>query len=805
MSFTDLLKQDGVGHVWLIEVSNDNFSTIAHRWCDKPCNYGAHRFDARIVKIGTLQKAFGLDGFPTVSTVSLVLDNTAFDMDWLVDVSGGPIEFLYRFRLTLVLFDPALKTPAIEDLQSIGFAQVMGNFGMLDSPARTPSTVELSLADDSMGRFNELASSPTINDWIADGGTTVNNCLLKSPTNQSAVPNISFDAPLPIVFGPSAMCQLATLKALDNGGTLVAAGYTHAIIVCATTSSDAVSGTDAIRLDGTFRPDTMLGTSPWEGAGTTFSIPGPSPQGVTISSGDTLGRPAGTYIIWSAQKTQAIAKDGKSWKILWIAFNANAWTYWATNHQGFGYISGYNPDGSWAGGPIAAEYPYLNTDGNTTPTPEKAMAAFDHFTVTGYPFSAVTDKTSQYQSGVNVLQDLIASYSHGSSADVDTTAFATALKVNPVLVQQVLLPLPEAPSTQRRFLSPVAAAIAPGQLRQAIGELCASIAVDVFFTWTGLFSVSAGWFDFTSVTAARITIDETLMQNVRERKPSQGERWTYYNRLYVQGPDGQLRGPFDNSAAVASAGIAVPRTIVGKWLVPDISGGDPGYEAGIWQLWPRLEAKARNLVTFQTDKTALQLDLGSLFVLTWTRGNSQAVYTAAVFRIEQISLDPSSLAVTIETVWVDDLSTINPYLLDDEAHTGVAASVGGSSGTVTVADHSSTVTFSSFNPVTGGVVAGDILLIEDSTEADNSFKRNKTVRITARTATTATVVDDVDGGDYGGGGALGTWAIFHGKTTYPTAGSDPTNYPSGSAMYGKVTNAGGVFSDSTAGNQLLDG
>jgi hypothetical protein len=49
------------------------------------------------------------------------------------------------------------------------------------------------------------------------------------------------------------------------------------------------------------------------------------------------------------------------------------------------------------------------------------------------------------------------------------------------------------------------------------------------------------------------------------------------------------------------------------------------------------------------------------------------------------------------------------------------------------------------------------------------------------------------------------WSIVRGKTTYPTAVSDPTNYPSGGDIYGKVTDTAGLTSDSEIGNRLISG
>jgi hypothetical protein len=99
----------------------------------------------------------------------------------------------------------------------------------------------------------------------------------------------------------------------------------------------------------------------------------------------------------------------------------------------------------------------------------------------------------------------------------------------------------------------------------------------------------------------------------------------------------------------------------------------------------------------------------------------------------------------------------------------------------------------------------------DTTIALTAFTRYRTIRIANIVSdTVAQVVADLTGDlnfDAPSGVAIaaGHWLIYKGATTYPSAISDPTNYPQGGAMYGKVTDSGGLFSDSSPGNQLLDG
>jgi hypothetical protein len=792
-TFNQLLMQEPCGAVWLIEASQDNFSTIVYRWSDKACRMGGQPFTPRISKLGRISKAFGLDGFPTQTTVDLILDNTDFALDGLIDPTQGAVEFTYRFRITLGLYDPTTFNSFTDEPTT----QVMGIFGILDPPMRTDQAITLRLADDGIGLLNEFASSPTINEWIADGGSNANNNLLVSPANQPQAA-IDFNSPLPIVFGPTAVGMLVQSGSDSaNGGTLAAAGYSHAIVVCATTSSDAVNGNDVLQLGATYRPDCVLGGNgtPFPGAGMTFAIP----QTVTVKN-DPYGVPDGTYNIWSAQKSQAITKDGHSWKILWIAFSRNNYQTWA-NHTFSTFVAVVNGGNA---APISS--PPIPLAPGTLDANRNSLLAITNFVVTGFPFSAQTVKTSQYQKGLDVITDIVSFYSAGSSANLDSTSFTTAATQNQVWVGGVIQPLQLPTGTNTpvgvKVQSLVAAALQPGQMRKVLGDIASSIGVDLFFTWAGTLGVSAGWFDFGSITAAKLTVKEPSAKGVTDRKPGQGERWTYYNRLYVQGPDGVVRGPYDNQAVINAIGVKIPRTIKAPWLLPDFSGGDPAAVYGPWQIGPRLDSTQRTLLSFSTEREALQLDLGGFFYFTWSRGSGVAAYSNALFHVEQISVDPETLQVDFEGVWVNDVTTINPYLLDDESHTLRVAAAGGR--TASVSDSSTTVTFSSGSLVTDAVAAGDILVLQDSTEAAGTFHRNRALRIASITDATHLVISSSDL-TFGGTVAVSAWTIYKGKTTYPTAISDPTNYPSGSAMYGKVTNSSGVYSDSSTGNQLEDG
>lgn len=130
-------------------------------------------------------------------------------------------------------------------------------------------------------------------------------------------------------------------------------------------------------------------------------------------------------------------------------------------------------------------------------------------------------------------------------------------------------------------------------------------------------------------------------------------------------------------------------------------------------------------------------------------------------------------------------------------------SKGALTGSADLSDDAPTVVFGgTINLTTMGVAVGDMLVVRDSTEADDVFLQNTTYRITEVTDSTTlqvtpnTVVATIANAD---------WYICRGYTTYPTAVSDPTNYPYGGDMYGKVANSSGEFSNSDPANLLISG
>ena len=793
MAWIDLLKLDGAGFAWLVDVSFDDFATVAYRWGTSSVHVGSDHYRGRICEGGLskLTRGFGNENTVQAGMLSLLLNNTDLGVDWLMDRATVASQvFRARFRVKLLLYE-------VGNVAANQATKTLGTFKCIDFPSRDSANVSLQLSDDTMGFFNEPLVSPTLRDWKDDAGSDVDNCPLHA--SYGPQPAREWDVPLPLAFGDGRLdCFAADWDHGNDGtdGTPVGdMDGCRAIPVCVTTSTDAVTSDDVQYLWGVYGADVMLGTQKWaEGAGTTIFIP----KQYTVPADSTIGVPGDTNTIWEPQKTQTISKDGVDWKLLWVKFNISAYQTWFQLTRNI-VVGGAQPNGDIAPtanlvpeAPVAAATDY-----------GKAFAAFAYFQAQGFPFSARTVDSQAQQLAPNVVKDLISYYSKGSSSDIDSTRFATALQMAPLAVSGVVLPHKPLESRFRYSNQPPPSdAITSGQLRQALVDICQSADLDLAMTWDGKLALYSSYFSFADLTATRVSIRETRCAQVQERVPSKGQRWAPYNRVYAVSPDGVPHGPFDNPDATIDWGATLERVLQGKWLQP-FQAVNPLYSSTIWYSERRLESVVRPVIRFITDREGLQLDLGDLFNFTWSRGGSSGPYgSGAVFRVESISVDPKSLFVGIEAVWVDDLTTVNPYLIDDEILALRVQSSGGR--TATVVDSDATVTFSSGDLVANGVVAKDVLVLGDSTQAINVFTRYRCIRILSVTDATHLELDTADlDFDAGAGVAVADWKILRGKQTYHTAVSDPVNYPSGSAMYGKAASDSDVYGDATAANVLL--
>lgn len=819
-TFESLLETEAAGAAWLLEVSTDDFATVAYRWATATLETGGNLFEKRISKMGKLQRGFGNDGMPAPSRISFEIDNTDGAADWLCNQGTFTTALAARFRLLLCLWE-AGNTELIF-VNRTYYTKQMGEFVQFEPARRRVGTVAVSLADDCIGRINELAQAPTISEWLAN--ETEDTCPL---VNSGATPAVDWNVPIPLVFGlPRVACIVPALKRselllTEFTSSLAGDGFDTtgpaygpvqmrqlmAFVVCATTDADDVTANDAFSLEVTFK-ERLFGVP--ELGGQDLAIPKRFVNRVT-QSGSTS---AHEYTIWSPQKGATITKDGRDWRVLWIAFSPSMYAQWF--QQTFNKQSNTD-DGSGGNNPVTTYVPLAGDayesvagiyEGFTEQSIYAIMSAFAKVTVKGRPFSSRTNKTQTQQIAPDILEDLIAYYSAGAdTGDIHDASFNIARGVAGNLFLGGVVgefPPPAQPGSTRSAASPVRP-LRTGQLRSAIADICASADLDIFVDSDGLYRLSCRAFDYATLMATHPAIQETRTVDYEEQLPVAGERWAPYNRVYVVSALNERLGPYDNAAFVTSWGQILERQIQGKWMV-DL-GTDYAEQAllGIWGL-RNLESKARPIVRFRTDKAALALQLSDYFTVSQTRGALEGPYVDTIFRVEQMQIDPQSLVVDLEAVWVDDLASETPYLLDDE-DTSLVTDGTVAPATATVTDSSDTVTFSA--STLADVQPGDILVLKDASLADDVFTRFRALRVATTDNDTVLTVDDADlDFDAPGGVAVADWEIHRGATTYfILQTSDPTNYPTSrdTEVYGKTSDGNDDFSDASNANTLQGG
>ncbi len=817
--FADLLPLDARDLWWGLEVSLDNFATIAYRWATHSGDVEGAFFQARLLDVGNIQRGFGTDYLPVASTVDLTLDNTDFAADFLCDhATVETTTFRARFRLKV-----GLSTTAANDYQSTILTQKLGNFVCLDFPRRQDGKVFLSLADDSLGQLADLIVPPTLNDWLdafeaSAGGANMGPFGNVTWPNSPKPIGDSME-PSSIQFGNTTGAEPYSGKPAFTFGVTRTPGdfdaaffgsgrrpFIYPILVLATRDSAAITAGDVVTLTGTFRQDV---------------IRAPQLRGGTITIPSTFNyQYVGSTPLWKAYKTDTIslvAEDGNSydWKLLWIAMDMGAYALFI---DGFRYVNqGANPPSNTTI-PIAPEFPtqFQGAIQGSLPSPDPQacngmFAAFAYFGIVGAPGSQITGISEDARIGdpIDILQDLVESYSVMGAGAADTARFARARQSAHVLIRGSIAPDGSGRQTSGQQLTRATTAYGIGTLRKTIAEIAGTADVDVFVTMEGKVGVitQGGSYDVLEAlyVGSHPTIDESRIDGVQDGTPSQGERWSPYNRVFVLAGDGQQLGPFDSPDAIASWGRIIAKVIPGKWW--QSLQEDPDWVlSSVSFAWGKrnLEAKVRPIIKFTTDVAVLAIELGDYFLMSWTRGGNNSAYASALWRLEAVNIQPAKGSVDVTAVWMGDIQTVQPFLLDNESLVIRTAPAGGHGLVVTTGSTTVSSPFSDF--VADGVAPGDILLLRDTGETYSSFDRNRQIKVVSVTDATHLVVADSVFGSAGAHSLTSAmWSIVRSYLTYPTVGSDPANYPAGAAMYGKVSDSTFKFSDATNANQLLDG
>lgn len=815
MSFdTDVIKP-GRGRVIRVDISLDNFVTVAYRYSDVAGVLdGTNQYTPRVLELGTVRRAFGQNRIAASSTTSLKLANADGGVDWICGRENITNASKARFRVYVALYDPTASTLTFT-------AKMLGEFVLSQWPRQDDAVVALSLADDFMGKLGAGLLLPTLADWAAVG-TTANNPLKKTagPGVRYGIPtSIGINTPIQLAFGEDSLLGFPHIIPWGNNG--VGETYYNTVIVplYCTTDTSAVSQSLV----------TQVITE-------RFSNPLFDTQAKPIDGGETLGLSnvqqyyydssqisAGTAVIpnWKVEKSPTISKGGINFQVVYLVVRTDLGDQRYQNIDRLITITSYatgGPTEQTAAEQLAqleALYGGHASDGGY---PDEAIAGagvayrciaarVTKWYVNGVPFSQRTNPPALFPIAhpVDVMTDLVSVY---SSATIESVSAARVKAASPFAAcAGVVSAWTESGNNQSDPPPPMS-------LRQVLTELAQSSDFDIFLNWSGQIAFSSDVWDFTTATqSAGLTefLETELNDGAMRWVAANGERHAAFNRVYFEGgkrsPTTHQDVPFQGPFLLDAADIPTSTRIIEMGLR---QGWRPYRQQALdpWQ-WRSVDGVTRDMVRFRTHIGGLRLELGMCFKLTWTRGPEiGGPYTSSIFQCESIAYAPGDDSVEIEAVWRDDTTTERQYLLDDETLLVRAKNAGTSYIIMQDSNASISISGGTDNFTTMGVAVGDIILLRDSTQAADVFTRNRALRIIAGgTSSNVIVTGDLNFGTGAGIVTVGPadWSIVRGATTYPTVGSDPTNYPSGGAMYGKATDSGGLTSDSATGNRLITG
>jgi len=798
MSFDADVAKDGPGRVVRVDLSYDNFSSVDARW-GSAAGYldGSNLYSSRVLSVAPIRRGFGQQRVATAGSTELVLDNADGGLDSFVGRESAANLAKMRLRIYVTLFDPGVEPLVFS-------SKLLGEFALTEWYTRDNTTIRLQLGDDVMGALSQQAALPSLADWEAVGNSANN------PLSQGFGRPDSLDGegavPVQLAFGEDWLLALPHLLPL---GTVDAAYQNMMVVpVCCTDDTGAGDANDVTNLRISWL-DPNAGVAP-----RLLDVP--------RTVWDDVNRV--DLVVWSVERSPSITKDGRTYRVIYLVVRADLGAISATNNwltgqaaaaaggSNFSYDMPQFHLEAAAGYPWTALYQMRGYAGNYPGTPQYANvgAGVLAWFVKGFPLSARTQTTSPQQHPVDVLTDLVTHYSNSDTITVDGTAAARTKAGNPnSACFGVVQPWVERANNPAVFQP-------PPSLRQALTRLAQSSDIDIFINWNGEFSFSSDVRDFTVATqGSTITaLSETQVApgSMTEQLPSNGERFSIYNRLFftgakaypAEGRDAPYQGPYDFFLGVRGPAIAdriIEASLEQGWRPWRQQAQAPWF-------WRAINVLPRPRIRFRYNIGALRLELGAYFTLSWTRGPSiNGPFASTVFQCEALTYAPGGDSIEVEAIWRDDVVDPGelPYLLDDE--TLVVRSKGATSGSAVPVGGGDEVNFGgTIDLVAMGVLAGDILVLRDTAEAADLFTLNGAWRI--NTVDVAAVFVDLNGeGNYPGAGTVpnGEWYIARGFVNYPTEVDDPTNYPSGSLFYGKVTNSAGEFSDSSTGNKLLNG
>lgn len=748
--------KDGVGEVYKLDISLDEWSSTAYRYSTHAGVDSSNVYDPRIVGISDISRGFGEDNVVRPGTVTIALANDDELADWLVQAQSS--DYLKaRFRLSIGLYAlPSAPTTALSP-SDIEWEQ-LGEYALNDPPVMDEGRIVITLDDDSAIALDQPIQLPTTADWYNGDA----NCPMAhmQPGYGNYAPSGEWLFDIQLAFGDDWFdCKRATHSLTTPGATV--GGNAHAFAVCAVGDNTVDPGAATDVAAGDLRAHLLDDLGPGAERGRMVDQYAWNPNTSTFD------------LVWECKRSAAFTAHGKNWRIVYLVVYENGFKWWLQKQHPSAYQSA--------------------TPVNGTPIPIGTQL-IDRLVVRGYPFSARSNTASATQHPSRILEDIALDYAP-KVVGLDTTSLL---------------------AFRNNFATLSAAGTIGGwgenrsrTLRDIISDLSSSFDFDAYFTRNGTLAVSDRGYDYASQTGTLVEVEESRISEFSQQVQPRETRNAPFNRIefFDTRVDSTLhplrRGSgifvfpvnyFDQQPNGGSSwGRILTRKKSARWKrSADATLGEPTGGRGA-------DVYIRPVATFVTDAAAIQIDTGDRFKLTWTRNlGTSDPYTQAIFRCESWTLVPFRNQVKIRAVWSDDARSVRPFLLDSETYLlRVDSATAGAS--VTVTDSSTTVS-------NGGaflwgdlydVAAGDILVLQDSTLAVDNFTRFRALKITGVDSPNdgeLTISDaDLDF-DAPGGVAVATWKVVRSHVTYPTAASDPANYPDGGDPYGRVSSDADAYS-----------
>lgn len=795
MAWADDVVRDGIGRVLRVDVSTDGFSTVAYRYGSQAgqLNPGfADWYEDRILSAPTLRRALSQNRIATSGGCTLELSNPDGGVDWLTGHDDADTIAKARFRLYLVLFDPA--TP------STVTARLLGEFFISGWPRQTSETVTVQLGDAMLAPLSMGAPLPSVADW-SFVGTPGTNPLRAGSGNgivsYSYPASISPYVPVQLSFGEGWHESLPALLPYNNfAGQVVVPLYT-------TTNSAAVSASDVTEL----RVLAHVG------------VDGSEMQTVDIPRTKSLANTSGDVVtgvdVWTVNKSPAITKAGKTFYVVYLLVYTHLGRPSELNPANLN-VAGQISDPFWnyarAHGYSAEVVKWLN-DAATASSfswapkenwPGDYVAYAGRVTRWFFRGSSLSARTTSgsAQHAVDVVRDLVEHYA------------PTGLTVNTTTAGRVKAGTPVARVAGEAYRWQTYDATRPApSLRQIITAIAQSSDIDVFVDWDGKVSFSSDVWDYTTATQAGslITLPESRLAQLEQWIPEQGERGAPFNRVMFSGArenpaewwqsNVPFQGPFDLDFTGLAGHIQIASRVMElelrqDWKPDALTRDDPVGNRAI-------DGRARSRIRCVAPIEALRVDLGDYVLLDWTSNRSWPYASPAVVQVDSIVYAMGDDTVELHGTWRGDTTAARyGYLLDDESLVERTKNASGT-GELDLDNGYFNITSGTTDFTAMGVLSGDVLVVRDSSEGVTGFVRNAAFLIQAVTSSTSLELPAASGVFTGIINA--DWYIVRGAVNYPTAALYPITYPDGGEMYGKVTNSSGDYSDTTDGNRLING